>query len=48
MDERDERDNRPGYDDPDTSPWPALALGVVLALVCLILIARLALTIIAG
>jgi hypothetical protein len=39
----------PGFDgDPDRSPWPVLALGVALTLVCLILIARLALTIIAG
>ncbi len=48
MDERDERDNRPGYDDPDSSPWPVLALGVLLALVCLVLIARFALALIAG
>jgi hypothetical protein len=41
--------DRPGFDgDPDFSPWPVLALGVALTLVCLILIARLALTIIAG
>lgn len=43
------RDNgEPGYEDPDASPWPALALGVVLALLCLILIARLALALISG
>ena len=36
------------YDDPDASPWPVLALGVLLALVCLILIARFALVMIAG
>jgi hypothetical protein len=48
MDERGERDNEPDYDDPDASPWPVLALGVLLALVCLILIARFALAVIAG
>lgn len=48
MDEHGERDPRPGYDDPDTSPWPILALGVLLALVCSILIARLALALMSG
>ena len=48
MDERGERDNGPDYDDPDASPWPVLALGVLLALVCLILIARFALAMITG
>jgi hypothetical protein len=48
MDERDEWDKKPSYDDPDASPWPVLALGVLLALVCLILIARFALAVIAG
>jgi hypothetical protein len=43
-----ERDNKPSHDDPDWSPWPVLALGVLLALVCLILIARFALTVITG
>jgi len=36
----------PDPDDPDLSPWPVLALGVLLALVCLILIARFALAVI--
>jgi hypothetical protein len=48
MDEHGEHDPRAGYDDPDTSPWPILALGVLLALVCFILIARLALTLLSG
>jgi hypothetical protein len=43
MNERDGWDN-----DPDASPWTVLALGVVLTLVCLILIARFALAVIAG
>src|SRR4051794_26323221 len=43
-----ERDNKPSHDDPDTSPWPVLALGVLLALVCLILIAGFARAVIAG
>ena len=38
-----ERDDERRYDDPDASPWPVLALGVLLASVCLILIARFAL-----
>ncbi len=33
------------YDDPDTAPWTVLALGVVLALLCLILAARFALAV---
>ena len=41
-----ERDGWDSY--PDYSPWTALALGVVLTLVCLILIARFALAVIAG
>jgi hypothetical protein len=48
MREDGKRDREPDYDDPDLSPWPVLALGVVLALICLILIARLALAVIAG
>ena len=43
-----ERDDERRYDDPDASPWPVLALGVLLALVCLIRIARFALVMIAG
>ena len=35
-------------DDPDAEPWTALALLVLLALVCLILIARCARLVIAG
>ena len=46
MGEGDEWRGKPSYD--ESSPWPVLALGVVLALVCLIVIARMALTIIAG
>ena len=48
MRERGERDKEPRHEDPDASPWPILALGVLLALVCLILIARFALAVIAG
>ena len=48
MRNRGERDNEPDYDDPDASPWPVLALGVLLALVCFILIARFALAVITG
>ena len=44
---RDERDREPSYDDPDTSPWPVLALGVILALLCLIIVARIALAVLA-
>ena len=43
-----ERDGQGFYDDPDRSLWPVLALGIALILVCLILIARFALSIIAG
>ena len=48
MHERDKRDSEQDYRDPDASPWPVLALGVLLTLVCLILLARVALSIIAG
>jgi len=48
MRERDERDHEQNYHDPDAEPWTVLALVVVLALICLILIARLALAVIAG
>jgi hypothetical protein len=48
MHERDERNPEQDYRDPDDSPWPAIALGVLLSLVCLILIARIALAVIAG
>jgi hypothetical protein len=48
MDEHGEHDPRAGYDDPDTSPWPILALGILLALVCFILIARFALALLSG
>jgi len=37
-----------GSGDPDASPWEVLALGVVLTLLCLILIANIALAILAG
>jgi hypothetical protein len=40
-----EQDGQGFYGDPDRSPWPVLALGVALALVCLILIARFALAV---
>jgi hypothetical protein len=43
-----EHDRWGSYGDPDRSPWTALALGVVLTLVCLILIARFALALLAG
>jgi hypothetical protein len=43
-----ERDDERRYDDADTSPWPVLALGVLLALVCLILVARFAVAVITG
>ena len=33
------------HGDPDRSPWPVLALGIALILVCLILIARFALAV---
>lgn len=48
MRERGEPDRKKLYDDPDAEPWTALALVVLLALICLILIARFALSIIAG
>jgi hypothetical protein len=48
MRERGERDPERNYDDPDAEPWTGLALLVVLALICLILIARFALVVIAG
>src|SRR5690242_15891715 len=48
MNKRDEWRNRPDHDDPDASPWPMLALVILLELVCLILIARFALAVIAG
>jgi hypothetical protein len=48
MHERGEPDRKKIYDDPDAEPWTALALLVLLALVCLILIARFALIMIAG
>jgi hypothetical protein len=48
VNEPEKRDRGPSYDDPDTSPWPILALGVILALLCLILVARIALAVLAG
>ena len=48
MREHGERDKEQNYHDPDADPWTVLALVVLLALVCLILIARLALALIAG
>jgi hypothetical protein len=48
MRERGEPDREKIYDDPDAEPWTALALVVLLALICLILIARFALVMIAG
>jgi hypothetical protein len=48
MHERDERNTKQDYRDPDDSPWLALALGVLLCLACLILIARIALAVITG
>lgn len=48
MREHGERDKEQNYHDPDAEPWTMLALVVLLALVCLILIARLALALIAG
>ena len=48
MHERDGRDSKADREDPDASPWLVLALGVVLALLCLILIARLALAVLTG
>ena len=43
-----ERDQWGSHGDPDRSPWLVLALGVALTLVCLILIARFALAVLAG
>jgi hypothetical protein len=43
-----ERDEWGSAGDPDRSPWLVLALGVALTLVCLILIARFALAVLAG
>jgi hypothetical protein len=48
MRERGAPDSERNYDDPDAEPWTALALVVVLALICLILIARFALAVISG
>jgi len=48
MREQGERDKEQNYHDPDAEPWTVLALIVLLALVCLILIARVALTLITG
>jgi len=48
MRERGERDREQNYHDPDAEPWTVLALIVLLALVCLIVIARFALALIAG
>ena len=48
MRERDEPDREKNYDDPDAEPWTGLALVVLLALICLILIAQFALIVIAG
>jgi hypothetical protein len=48
MRERDEPDREMNYDDPDAEPWTVSALVVLLALICLILIARFALVVIAG
>jgi len=46
MGERGEREKELNCDDPDAEPWTMLALVVLLALVCLILIARFALALI--
>jgi hypothetical protein len=48
MRERGEPDREINYDDPDAEPWTVSALVVLLALICLILIARFALVVIAG
>jgi hypothetical protein len=48
MRERGERDREQNYHDADAEPWTVLALVVLLALICLILIARMALAVIAG
>jgi hypothetical protein len=48
MREWGEPDREKNYDDPDAEPWTGLALIVWLALICLILIARFALAVIAG
>jgi hypothetical protein len=48
MPERGEPNQHKNSDDPDAEPWTALALLVLLALVCLILIARFARLVIAG
>jgi len=48
MRERREPDQKMNDDDPDAEPWTVLALVVLLALICLILIARFALVVIAG
>jgi hypothetical protein len=48
MDEGGRWDGKPGHGDPDVSPWPIVALGVVLALICLALIAKAALAMLIG
>jgi hypothetical protein len=48
MRERGEPDRERNYHDPDAEPWTVLALIVLFALICLILIARFALVVIAG
>jgi hypothetical protein len=48
MRERGEPNHDKNSHDPDAEPWTALALLVLLALVCLILIARFARLLIAG
>jgi hypothetical protein len=48
MNEHDDWKKKASFADPDHSPWPVLALGVILALLCLILVARFALAVLAG
>ena len=48
MREQGEPDREKNYEDPEAEPWTGLALLVLLALICLILIARFALVVIAG
>jgi hypothetical protein len=48
MDDHRDRDKEPGFDDPDASPWPALALLVIFILLCLIIVANIALAILRG
>jgi hypothetical protein len=48
MHQRNERDREPRYDDPDAFPWTALALLVIFILLCLIIVARVALAVLAS